>query len=398
MSHTSKSARPSQRRTAIVAVAIAAVSVVAASLALASSLAVASEGPVTPAKQEVCADLSTGHQSAGGATTYTITAPAGKLIVQTCVKAGSDQSGGGVVYQTYSPGVGSATITGPDGKVISHWSAEFVATTVYTSTKTVSGSQDICTAEEQDVTIEYTSGPVTRTSTESQAAADEAAEEAAQEAAEVDLDSQLENYPGYTKGACKGPTVYTGEATVSDTVQICTAAGSTVTISYTSGLVTRTSRESQEAADAAALTAAQAAAQADLAEQLTAYPEYTTGACTPPTTPPTPPSTTPPTTPPSTPAASAPATVAPVLPATVETATPTPTPTPTEVVVPLPATVEEPETGAVPMPATVPVPTSVPAGDGSSAQRSSLVPWGLLVAGLIGLVGSAVARVRRQTR
>jgi len=101
------------------------------------------------------------------------------------------------------------------------------------------------------------------------------------------------------------------------------------------------------------------------------------------------------TTPPSTPA---PATVAPVLPATVETATPTPTPTPTEVAVPLPATVEEPETVAVPMPATVTVPTSVPAGDGSSAQQSSLLPVGLLVAGLIGLLGSAVVRVRCQTR
>lgn len=211
------------------------------------------------------------------------------------------------------------------------------------------------------------------------------------------------DFPGINVGAtdwiargCQPPepTVYTGGATVSDTVQICTAADATVTISYTSGPVTRTSTESQAAADAAAQAAAQAAADADLAAQLATYPGYTSGACVV-TPPPTPPPTTPPTTPPSTPAASAPATVAPAI---VET--PTPTPTPTEVAVPLPATVEEPEpeTVAVPLPATVPVPTSVPAGDGSSVQQSSLLPMGLLIAGLMGLLGTAVARFRRQGR
>ncbi|HAN71907.1 MAG TPA: hypothetical protein DCQ36_10040, partial [Actinobacteria bacterium] len=57
------------------------------------------------------------------------------------------------------------------------------------------------------------------------------------------------------------------------------AEDETVTISYTSGPVTRTSTQSQAAADAAAQAAAEAAAAADRATKLAAYPEYTPGAC-----------------------------------------------------------------------------------------------------------------------
>ena len=203
MSNSSKSARPSHHRTAVLAVAIAAASVVAASLALASSIAVASEGPVSTTKQEVCSGYDYKVEGLSGFA-YLITARTEGGVMEWCLKAGRD--------------------------------------------------------------LEY----------------------------------------GFGKHETTHLVTATGEHEISH-------------VAWNEGVE------------------------------------------------PTPTPTTPPTTPPSTPA---PATVAPVL----------------------------PETVAVPMPATVTVPTSVPAGDGSSAQQSSLLPVGLLVAGLIGLLGSAVARVRRQTR
>ena len=192
----------------------------------------------------------------------------------------------------------------------------------------------------------------------------------------------------YANGCVVPPTVFTGEATVSDSVTICTVDDVTQTVDYTSGLVTRTSEVSQEAADAAAQAAAETAAAADLEAQLAQYPDYTSGACQAPTTPPT----TPPT----------PTTVAPVLPATVvETVEEPVAPTePEQVAVPLPATVdepEEPEVVSVPLPATVKVPAAVPAGDGSSQQGAPMGAMALLVASLIG-IGAAGTRllVRRQ--
>jgi cell division septation protein DedD len=83
--------------------------------------------------------------------------------------------------------------------------------------------------------------------------------------------------------------------------------------------------------------------------------------------------------------------VAPVLPATVEE-----TVAPVQVAVPLPATVDEPETVAVPMPATAKVPSSVPAGDGSTAPQVPRAAFALLLASLVGLGAAATALVIRR--
>ena len=68
------------------------------------------------ATQEVCKDLDTGKLGPAG-TSITIPAPPGKVIVETCVKAGSDTSvpDGAVQYATYNPGVTEVTLYGPGG-------------------------------------------------------------------------------------------------------------------------------------------------------------------------------------------------------------------------------------------------------------------------------------------
>ena len=262
----------------------------------------------------------------------------------------------------------------------------------YTGEATVSGSMDICTVDLVDVTVSY-SATETATSTQSQAAADAAAQASAEAAAAADLAAQLEQYPDYTEGVCPAVETFTGEATVSGSTPICTADGADVTVSYTSGLVTRTSTESQEAAGAAAQAAAETAAAEALATELAGYPGYTEGVC-----PVTPPPTEPPTTPPTTPTTpTEPETVAPVLPATVEepveeTAEP-------ETVAPvLPATVEEPETVAVPLPATVQTPASIPAGDGSSSPQVPSGAVALMGVGLVGLGASTATLLRRRVQ
>lgn len=75
-----------------------------------------------PPLGQVCPNFDTGHLSANDQTSYTITAPAGQVIVAVCVKAGSAQQGNGAEITYYDPGVTSVTISHTSGKEISHYS------------------------------------------------------------------------------------------------------------------------------------------------------------------------------------------------------------------------------------------------------------------------------------
>lgn len=85
----------------------------------------ATAGGTNPPNEGVCPALDTGHLSAGGAASTTITAPAGMLIVEVCVKAGSINQGNGPETTTYDPGVTSVTISHSSGKDISHYSVKY---------------------------------------------------------------------------------------------------------------------------------------------------------------------------------------------------------------------------------------------------------------------------------
>ena len=84
----------------------------------------------------VCDNLDTGHLSAGNATSTTITAPVGMVIVKVCVKAGSDNQGLGPEYTTFDPGVSSVTISHSSGKEISHYSVDYEPAPDDTETET----------------------------------------------------------------------------------------------------------------------------------------------------------------------------------------------------------------------------------------------------------------------
>jgi hypothetical protein len=74
----------------------------------------------------VCPDLDTGKiDPPGEPTSFTFTAPEGKVIVQICVKAGSGQQEEGPFFIDFDPGVTSATVSHPSGKAISHYSVKF---------------------------------------------------------------------------------------------------------------------------------------------------------------------------------------------------------------------------------------------------------------------------------
>jgi hypothetical protein len=79
----------------------------------------------------VCSGLDSGKiDVSGDQTSITVTAPAGYLIDQYCVKAGSVQGGtGGPVYVEVNPPQKSVTITYPSGKAISHYSVSYVPVT-----------------------------------------------------------------------------------------------------------------------------------------------------------------------------------------------------------------------------------------------------------------------------
>jgi len=76
----------------------------------------------------VCPGLDSGKIDVSGEqTSITVTAPAGYLIDEYCVKAGSVQGGtGGPVIVAVNPPQKSVTITYPSGKAISHYSVSYV--------------------------------------------------------------------------------------------------------------------------------------------------------------------------------------------------------------------------------------------------------------------------------
>jgi hypothetical protein len=94
-------------------------------VALALGILLALAAPAV-AQESTCPALSTGHLDADDQTSFTVTAPAGSLISQVCVKAGSDQQGNGPEIINYDPPVASATFSHTSGKEISHYSVLFV--------------------------------------------------------------------------------------------------------------------------------------------------------------------------------------------------------------------------------------------------------------------------------
>ena len=127
------------------AVLLAAVATGAGLLALMSPASAASEG--------VCEGVHV--EPAAGATSVTITAPAGYLISSVCVKAGSIQQGDGPEVTTYAPPVASVTVSHSTGKAISHYVATFVPIGTST-TPTTSG-------DDPDPTTTSTTAPTTTT-------------------------------------------------------------------------------------------------------------------------------------------------------------------------------------------------------------------------------------------
>ena len=77
---------------------------------------------------DVCPGLDSGKIDVSGEqTSITVTAPAGYLIDEYCVKAGSVQGGtGGPVIVAVNPPQKSVTITYPSGKAISHYSVGYL--------------------------------------------------------------------------------------------------------------------------------------------------------------------------------------------------------------------------------------------------------------------------------
>ncbi|MCW2765950.1 MAG: hypothetical protein JWO11_1909, partial [Nocardioides sp.] len=79
---------------------------------------------------QVCAGLSSGKiDTKGDPQSVTVTAPAGKVIVGYCVKAGSEKHGDGPVYVTLAVPVTSLVVRHPSGKAVSHYSLAYVTTT-----------------------------------------------------------------------------------------------------------------------------------------------------------------------------------------------------------------------------------------------------------------------------
>lgn len=116
-----------RKLTTIVAIAAALTLVGGASAALADDAPLEEVAATTLEQNEgVCPDLDTGHESAGDATTFEVVAPAGFLVAEVCVKAGSIKQGNGPETFPVPAPVASVLISHTSGKEISHWSARFV--------------------------------------------------------------------------------------------------------------------------------------------------------------------------------------------------------------------------------------------------------------------------------
>ena len=78
----------------------------------------------------VCAGLDSGKiDTTGDPQTVTVTAPAGKVIVEYCVKAGSIKQGNGPEYVVVDPGVGTITFGHSTGKAVSHYAMRYANAT-----------------------------------------------------------------------------------------------------------------------------------------------------------------------------------------------------------------------------------------------------------------------------
>jgi hypothetical protein len=93
---------------------------------LVAALATFGAAGIVGAQDQVCPDLDTGKiDPAGDPTSLVITAPPGQVIVQVCVKAGSENQGLGPEFTDFNPGVTQTTISHTSGKEISHYSVKF---------------------------------------------------------------------------------------------------------------------------------------------------------------------------------------------------------------------------------------------------------------------------------
>jgi hypothetical protein len=94
---------------------------------LATVGAIGAAGIVGAGVDQVCPDLDTGHLTPDdpNATSVTITAPEGQVIVQVCSKAGSAEQGLGPEFFNFDPGVTTITLSHSSGKEISHFSVKF---------------------------------------------------------------------------------------------------------------------------------------------------------------------------------------------------------------------------------------------------------------------------------
>ena len=229
--------------------------------------------------QEVCPGLDTGHKDPGdGKKSVVIDANPGYVIVETCVKAGSDQSvdGGAVNHQT-GLSLTSVTLWGPGGKDISHYSykqeeveeEEFEYSSQKTVTKTIctsSGTDNAATATGKEFSDTKTGSDFTD---EEKAAIDALAQASAEEA----FDSE---HQPYVDGECP-PEVHVYRVRKSVEKTICMPEGTVVDARARGARVWIVSeapitQEQKEAADAEAEESANAAFNAK-------YPEWTEGQC-----------------------------------------------------------------------------------------------------------------------
>lgn len=119
MRSNTTSGRPRTLRDRLSALAAA----TGAVLLIAGTLTLVLSGPAEAATDDVCTGLDSGKINvSGNHTSITITAPAGALITEYCVKAGSENQEEGPVYVTVNPAKATVTFSHPTGKDISHYS------------------------------------------------------------------------------------------------------------------------------------------------------------------------------------------------------------------------------------------------------------------------------------
>ncbi|MDN4160378.1 hypothetical protein [Nocardioides abyssi] len=102
---------------------LAPLAALAAAAVVVPVLSLASASVAAPSTDKVCAPLSSGKiDTKGDPQSVLYTAPAGKMILGYCVKAGSVQQGNGPVTTPVAPALSSMVIRHPSGKAVSHYS------------------------------------------------------------------------------------------------------------------------------------------------------------------------------------------------------------------------------------------------------------------------------------